>query len=430
MNKNMQILLGLTLTISAATSTADDIHASDGHSASDHTLAVSRVLPPELIKGPHFEVIDPVVNYFAHDQFIVTSDYGDYEVYGQMELRIRLREIQALGVLEKKTTGRVVADTLVRDVKKTGRSIAQVGAHPIQAGRQIGRGIKDRFKKLVRDVKEDVELVTSDAAGSEKAAIYAGRVFEVDKAYRRWAGELRVDPYTNNQLLVDELVRVATVEAGTDVGAKIVMPSIPGVGFMRDVYSLITTLDYRQLVEYNTKQLVALGAEERVITSFLNHPNYSPTVTSAMVGAIAAMDGVDNRLALLDQAMTSQSRQDSMFFMESTAMALWYHSNQVPLERFVALTGLPAAITQDGRVVVFAAVDFPHWSSELAELMREMQESYEDVSPRRELLLAGNAQRVFKEHIREMNWEVRIDLRDEYLEMLPWAVTNGEMLDR
>ena len=429
MNKNIPRLAILALGFSTISS-ADGIHESDGHSKSDHTLEVSRVLPPELIKGPHFEVVDPVVNYFAHDQFVITTDYGDYEVYGQMELRVRLREVQAIADLKKQTQGKVVTDTLVRDVKKTGQSVVQVAKHPIKATKDIGKGIKNRFKKWGRDIKEDVELAKSDTARDEKAAIYANRILGVEKAYRRWAGSLRVDPYTNNQALVDELVRVAQIEARTDLGAKIIMPSIPGVGFMRDVYSLVTTLDYRELIEYNTKQLIALGAQEDIILAFLNHPMYSPTATSAMVGALAAMDGVDNRLVLLDQAMTSESSQESVFFMESLAMALWYHNNQQPLEEFVARTGLPAAITRRGSVVVFAAVDFPHWSTELADLMREMQEAYEDVSPRRELLLAGNAQGVFKDHIREMNWEVRINLRDEYLEMLPWAVTNGEMLAR
>ena len=396
----------------------------------DNTLAVARVLPPELIKGPDFEVIDPVVNYFSQDHFVITSDYGDFEAHGQIALRIRLREIEALRILKDKTHGKIITDTLIRDAKKTGKSVVEVAKHPIQSGRQIGKGIKNRFKKFVRDTREDIDLAKSEAAAEEKAAVYAGRVLGIEKAYRRWAASLRVDPYTRNQALIDELVRVAQVEATTDIGAKIVMPSIPGVGFMRDVYSLVTTLDYRELLEYNMRQLVALGADPAIVDAFLNHPRYSPTASSAMVAAIASMDGVDNRLVLLDQAMVSESVEDSMFYMESMAMALWYHSNQVPLEQFVARTGLPAAITRDGTVVVFAAVDFPHWNSETASLMREMQSAYEDVSPRRILLLAGNAKSGFKQHIRELNWEVRVELRDEYLEMLPWAVSNGEMLAR
>ena len=394
----------------------------------DHSLEVSRVLPPELIKGPHHEVVDPVVNYFALDQFTVKSDFGDVAAYGQLDLRIKLREIQAIAALKKETKASLTAKTVLEEGKETLHSAGQVARHPVKALKGLGSGIKARFKKTVRDVKEDVELARSDA--ENKGEVLAGRMLGVAKARREWAEKLQIDPYTRNEVLSAELDRVATIEAGVKLGTKWLLPSIPGVSFMRDVYSLVTTMDRRELIEYNTRQLVGAGADPAKIESFLNHPHFSATAATAMVAAIAELEGVEDRLVILDQALTAESYVDALFFLESTAMAIWYHSNQQPLSAMLHETGLPAALTQDGRVVVFAAIDFPHWSEELAALMREMQDAYEDVSPRRELLLAGNAQGVFKDHIREMNWDVRINLRDEYLGMLPWAVTNGDMVQR
>ena len=402
----------------------------DEHGDSDHTLEVSRVLPPELIKGPNWEVIDPVVNYFAHDQFVISSDYGDFDAHGQMHLRILLREIQAIATLKKQTKTRVTAQTVVRQGKKSVDSVVQVAAHPIQAARGITSGIMSRFRKTVRDVKEDVDTARSDASARDKGEAIAGRWLGVDKAWRRWASELRIDPYTINPVLIAELERVAAIEASAELGTKWVMPSIPGLGFMRDIYSLVTTMDPRELLEYNTKQMMALGATKASVDAFLNHPEYSPTAATTMIAGVAELDGVDSRLDLLGQAMTSQSNIESMFFLESVAMALWYHENRTSLERIIVRTGLPAAITTDGKVVVFAAVDFPHWSAELSQLMTDMDAEYANDGREHTLLLAGNAQGVFRDHMRELGWQLDLNLRDEYLAMLPWAVTNGEVKAR
>ena len=397
---------------------------------SDHTLDVSRVLPPELIRGPHHEIVDPVVNYFALDQFRIRTEFGEFEAYGQMMLRIRLREIEAIAALKAQSTARIRTQTVLREGKKTVESVAEVAKHPIKSIKGIGAGIKNRFKKTVRDIKEDIETARSDASAKEKGQVYAERWLGVNKAKRRWAAELRIDPYTSNPILRDELVRVAEVEAGTQIGAKILLPSIPGVGFMRDVYNLVTTFDERELLEYNTKQMQALGASEQAIEDFLTHPNYSPTAASTLIAGVAALDGVDNRLALAGQAVTATSDVEALFFLESVAMALWFHENEAPLERLVVETGLPAGVTADGRVVVFAAVDFPHWSNELSQIIREMQIAYDGLAPQHELLLAGKASRNFIAHVEELDWSVRTGLRYEYLEMLPWAVTDGEMRQR
>ena len=415
----------ITVFLSVAPAAANDDATFDEHS--DHTLEVERVLPPELIRGPHHEIVDPVVNFFALDQFKIRSEFGEFEAYGQMALRVRLREIEAIAEAKKNSKTKVATQALVRQGKKTVKSVVEVTAHPVKSAKSIGSGIMNRFKKTVRDVKEDIALARSDASKEEKAEIYADRWLGVDRARRRWSAELRVDPYTSNPILREELERIAMTEASVEMGSKFVMPSIPGIGFMRDIYKLVTDLDERELLEHNRKELLSLGATDQLIDGLLAHPSYSPTASSTLIAGVASLQDVDNRLVLVEQAATATSVPEATFFLESVAMALWFHSNEAPIKRMVFETGLPAGITADGRVVVFAAVDFPHWSDALAKVFRETQSAYDGLAPRHELWLAGKASRNFIAHIEELDWSVRTNLRYEYLEMLPWAVTDGEM---
>src|SRR5262245_40069095 len=65
------------------------------------TFKASEILPPTLVKGPHFQVKEsvPTTGYF-HD-FEITSDYGDMGAEGRSLLRMRVHEIEALTALDE-----------------------------------------------------------------------------------------------------------------------------------------------------------------------------------------------------------------------------------------------------------------------------------------------------------------------------------------
>ena len=416
-------VLAFAIILSNAASAQIDEHGDH----SDHTLDASRVLPPELIRGPHHQIVDPVVNYFALDQFKVQSEFGDFEAHGQLILRIKLREVESIAILREQTKGKVLKQTVVRQGKKTLESAAEVAKHPILAAKGITAGIKNRFFKIKRDVEEDIETARSGESAQEKGRIYANRWLGVDKAKRRWAAHLMIDPYTSNPVLREELTRVAELEASSEIGTKLLLPSIPGTSFMKDVFKLVTEIDERELLEHNTRIMQGLGVPKAAVDEFLTHPNYSPTAASMLIAGIAALEGVDNRLVLAAQAASATSDVEAMFFLESVAMAYWFHENHTPLKRLVMETGLPAGITNDGRVVVFAAVDFPHWSNELSAIMQDMAAAYDGLAPNHELYLAGNASGNFRVHVEDLGWSVNTHMRDEYLStVFPWAVVAAE----
>ena len=109
-------------------------------------------------------------------------------------------------------------------------------------------------------------------------------------------------------------------------------------------------------------------------------------------------------------------------------MAVWYHKNQAPLEKMLLVTGLPAAETRDHDAIVFAATDFPHWTHDQAGIIKQLDAAYKPISPRPKLLLAGNASGEFKREVEEMGWAIRINVRNEYLPTIPWAIRDEELL--
>jgi len=393
----------------------------------DRTLSVYQVLPADMITGKHYRIVDPVVNYAGLDGFTIESDYGTYDAYGQLMLRIRLREIMALAALHDLSGKKAGAGGAGTEGKKQAKTVVNIGLHPIKSAGSISRGVLNRFKKFGRNIKEDVKLVRSDMTPKEKSAVYASRWLKVDEARLRWAGKLNIDPYTSNEQLQAELDRVATADATGKIGARLLIPSIPTDSKIGSVHGLVTKYDLQQLIKYNSKQLKKMGANKSDIEYFLSMEQYNPTSATIMVELLYGFKDVSNFLALFQQAMTVESDVEALFFIESTLMALWYHQEQSKLTQMLLETGIPAGTTRDGRVVVFAAVDFPHWSDELAAVVTDLQSAYGSVSPYRELLLAGQGSGSFTTQVRKLGWSMKTDIRTAYLPSFTWAITDEQL---
>jgi hypothetical protein len=98
-----------------------------------------------------------------------------------------------------------------------------------------------------------------------------------------------------------------------------------------------------------------------------------------------------------------------------------------PLEQMLLTTGLPAARTKDGSVIVFAATDFPHWTHLQSDIVAQLDVAYKAITPHPRLMLAGNTSGKFNQQVLDMDWTVETNLRNAYLPMLPWAMRDEEL---
>ena len=96
-------------------------------------LNASEILKPELLKGPHYVVRDPVPTASGMNQFTIDSDFGVFEADGNEMLLQRLKEIDAIAKL--------------RDVSRTDefkKSLVAAAKSPLNSAKNIARGIRRR----------------------------------------------------------------------------------------------------------------------------------------------------------------------------------------------------------------------------------------------------------------------------------------------
>lgn len=388
------------------------------------------VLPAEMVEGEHFRVVDEIGSYDSLNIYTVESDLGSYEAYGEMELRILLREIMATTQLKKVSGAKAAAKSAGDAATESVKAVGDMAVHPVKTAKALPGGVRRRFKSWGRTSKEVSSFILkknrdeSDKMSSGEMAKGAARwALGVDKAERKWAEKVGADPYTSFEPLKAELRRVGKYEAGAAKGVSFVRPKIhESLEYVKVTYDLVWSTDPGELADLNKKRLAELGASPELIEAFFKVEPLSPSYRTFLISALMELPDVEDRVIPIEQALTLQTQTDSLFHVECVAMASWFHTSQEPLTRFVRGTMVPAGLTNDGRLIVFSAADFAYWAEETAPAAAEFTEIYKPLSDRREVWIAGRATPMFIDGVHALGWGVRTNLRQEILPRLPWGV--------
>src|SRR5687768_8987005 len=155
----MTVLL-VMLTIGAGEICAAEYEMPGEHKASE-------ILPPEILKGPHYRVREAVPTDGYMHQFTVDSDFGVFEVTGDMALRKLVREIYAIAALQQiKGT-----DAFAAAVKDAATAPVALGknliTNPVDTITGVPKGVFRLFSNIgtsatsARDPSEDSRLETA-----------------------------------------------------------------------------------------------------------------------------------------------------------------------------------------------------------------------------------------------------------------------------
>jgi hypothetical protein len=398
----------------------------------------SAILPPTLVKGEHFSVRDQVGWKEGLHLFTVDSDFGPFEVWGEPMLRVRLREVEALHTLKQTSNASVGTSAAAKQVGKSFVSLGKAFRHPVKTGKALPGGVKRMFKsvkydvqslsstgKAVTDERSQGGPVEGETSQAKKAGIKLGRsLIGVTSSYRKWAGKVGVNPYTSNEVLRDELERVAKTEAGAKIGTKIFAPSLipEELKIISDVSKTAYHKEWRVIIEENNAALEALKVAPDTRARFLDNPNINLTIQTLLIELLEAMTGTEDRAIVIEQASLLLTDAEAAFFAESLMMAHWFHTKQAPAARMLGGTLIPVIQTEDGRVIAFSASDYEYWTELTAPIAAEFNQQYRSISREREIWVADDVSPGFVSGVSNLGWSVRSDLRARVLPEIPWGL--------
>jgi hypothetical protein len=379
-------------------------------------LSASQILPPEVVKGPYHTVADRVSSDGYFNNYKVISKFGTFDVEGRLLLDTRIGELSALAELDQLSSSAVFADAAykagkgivlapVTIVKKTVKHVSDPDkiADTLSA---IPEGAEQLFSWVYRQGKGAVHAVgdafsssesdphgeskksknESDKSAGEKVsgtvdqgASLGLKYLGYTKRQRQWFRKLKVNPYTTNELLRDEIMRVAGIETAVGTAFKFV----PGLGLLGELSTFNTWYeraeklslyeDPETIGKKNQKELSTLGVPEEVINTFLGNKAYSPWARRFISASLTAIGStVPGHTDFIRAACEAQNEPSTLYFV-SVAEALEKKHAASPLEKIVAAQTLPAGVTKKGGLYLPLSVDYLFWTTQVDAIFQDFE---------------------------------------------------------
>lgn len=365
-----------------------------------------------LLKGPNHEIDGTVVNRGFMNHYRIKTPYGEVLVSGDRRLANAVHEIDAAQTLRETSKAEVIAESAVEAVTKPIEAAKQVVENPVETVKGIPAGIGRLFgraKDVAKDVSEKSQQADAgDSQGqgeTEKPEeSLAERFMGVGSAHRKLASDLKVDPYSTNELLQAELSNLAKYAGAASFATNLVVPSIPGVGMVANVSGLVWNLSARDLKLRNQKSLASMGAGEALIENFYDNPNYTPTDQTRLVTSLERLQDVGGRAIIMDKAIAAETHEEALAYVRLSEMLAAYHHGVNPISEIIETQRrIPIARTGKGKSVLMAPVDYVPWSKPAEEAARELLKSGGQGN---ELWLEGRASKLARSQLENLGWKV------------------------
>ena len=385
------------------------------------TLRASELLPPELLRGPHHLVAEDVRNDGFWNHYRIQSNFGRFWAHGAFQLRVRLREVEAIAQLRQMSGREVTTDAAVDSLKSIGDGLETVVRNPEETLEGVGDGVKRLFKRSKRDAKRAKEKAThddEDAAGEdestidkiEDAAVGAGKsAVGLSAAKRRWAQSLGVDPYSRNAVLQKELDRVAAYDAAGRVGKKLLLRATPALSVALKVSGLVWQKDPDELITLIETRLKVMGVSDEDSRALRLNEAYTLSRLTLLTTALHDLGDVPGRADFVAQAAEADSEEQAIYFTQSALLMFGFHEKFGPAQELAAHVTGAALLTGEGRLVHLSPIDHVVWTQELENYEREASSAARQHHPHaeRKLWLTGTASERVHMELEQRGWTIK-----------------------
>ena len=275
-------------------------------------VSAASLLSSDVLKGKYYKIADKVLVSGYMNHYTVDSDFGQFTAVGDRRLKQLLHEIDAIAELSEMTSASVGANAAVDAVADTGKSLAALVKDPEGSLENLGTGVSRLFKRTSKTAKDVSASVTEAASGegeendgdqADAAEKLSSSYLGIGAAHRNIASELKVDPYSDNPVLQEELERVAQISGSVGKVTSLLVPTPSVISTAASVSNMVWNMSPTDLLIQNQETLKALGYRDELIQQFFSNEVYSPTEQTGFVAAVKALDRVEGREVLLQNAV-------------------------------------------------------------------------------------------------------------------------------
>ncbi len=356
--------------------------------------------------GANYQLQNPVRSDGFLRFYKISTFYGSFDVIGDELLKVRLRELAALQLMDELKLDAAFNEGFDKAVGTSFGFKRSIKKPPKIKSQGNISGIGILFQNIEEKTKKPGEGVV---AGS-------GRLRDVGRAKRIIAENFGVDPYSDFPPLAKRLRELS--RAGMD-GARVVglsLAALPGVSASlandkantRALDLLIRNKTPRELKAYNRRLLIDMDIDEATVEGFLANAFYTISDQTALSAALERLADVSSRRLFLARAATAAHREVAYFHRRRAELLADFHERKSALKNFVLAAGFPLVQTQEDKMLIVFAVDELAWTANLAEAVKSINRSVEKQKFKGglDLYLTGTATKKARMNFKKLNWNV------------------------
>jgi len=339
-------------------------------------LNASEIIPSLWLKGPNYTIKERIISDGVISTYELETLYGPLTVESTVLLLKRMHELSALHKMEQLQDSDIFADAAKGAATGTFYTARDLIGDFSGTMSAVGGGINRIYKGFTSSASSNDPYQSSALSSTLGQAV----------TKREFAYKFGVDPYSSYlpiQQMLDSIAWTATRGSLTVKAAFSALSFIPGgVGV---VVSLTSTADsLRSLVrdktpaelqEINARKLSAMGVSDSVAKIFLSNLSYNPFEQTLLVGELANMKDVKDRVMFIVAACYAQSEQTAVFMRVMGQLAGFYNERVESIQGFIKADSLPLLEKADRTVVAILPLDHLAWTQRFANMERAVSEA-------------------------------------------------------
>ncbi len=193
----------------------------------------------------------------------------------------------------------------------------------------------------------------------QKAAL---KFIGYDKARRRLAQDLGVDPYSSNLPLQERLDAMAWALWTGRMGSGFIIPSNKLLSLTQDVDRLVWASHPKDLEVHNRRQVRDMGVDKATVNAFFDNAFYTTSDRTHMVADLASLNRVRDRGYFFQLAATADGWLLGTYYRRSARLLARTHVHRRLDRIFEPGETIVTALTRGGVLVLVLAVDHLAWT--------------------------------------------------------------------
>jgi len=393
-----------------------------------NNLKAAEFVPAVLLQNTLYNIDENVTLESGFPRFTLRSKYGTWQAHGRQMLEIRISELPAFerfdSISKSDEFSKSAGKALAAPVEATGELIT----NPVNTVSNLAAGIGIVAGSIVNMAGSAVTRVSDTVSGNtgeqkpilEPMAMSEGTAqprriisgsFGYHAAFREWAQQLKVDPYTNSVALADKLDELAAASfiGSFPVNVTIGLVAAPlsyAVQFNQAAQLEVYQLSPADIETRNEARLNKMGIEGLPVRTLFRNRYFTPTLQTSLMLAIESLGDIAGRADIIAFASRAASDIEARYVINSALLLAQHNRGGDPIISVRGAENVIVGETKKGKLVIPMPLDYIPWIKSVEDFARRTDLN----NPERWMLVGGKVTPKTLQELNKLGWHVADNL--------------------